>query len=185
MHWLIAECGWKRQPIIVHRCSVQSVSPKGAKLSCLVEQKLSHSRTCSQLFRVHMVFISYFVMIFWHFSAKGLQRAPRFIPSTSRFPWANLLTSKSSSSSPSPGAQSTFRAGEIGRPKRASYDDQCKGAYDREIFEKLDRLCEDCYNLYRKAYISYECRWGNGSLWLVYWSICWRRIKTKNCCCFI
>nr|ANQ38673.1 AtnCHH1 preproprotein [Athanas nitescens] len=42
--------------------------------------------------------------------------------------------------------------------KRAVMDLSCKGIYDRELFKKLDRVCEDCYNIYRKPYIGVECR---------------------------
>nr|ACS35346.1 crustacean hyperglycemic hormone isoform 1 [Rimicaris kairei] len=42
--------------------------------------------------------------------------------------------------------------------KRAVFDQSCKGIYDRELFRKLDRVCEDCYNLYRKPYVGVECR---------------------------
>nr|prf crustacean hyperglycemic hormone [Faxonius limosus] len=38
------------------------------------------------------------------------------------------------------------------------FDQACKGIYDRAIFKKLDRVCEDCYNLYRKPYVATTCR---------------------------
>ena len=48
---------------------------------------------------------------------------------------------------------------DLGRPKRALFDESCKGVYDRHLFSKLDRVCEDCYNLYRTSSVSYECRY--------------------------
>nr|BEG56312.1 crustacean hyperglycaemic hormone isoform 2 [Panulirus japonicus] len=42
--------------------------------------------------------------------------------------------------------------------KRAVFDQSCKGVYDRSLFGKLDRVCDDCYNLYRKHYVSTGCR---------------------------
>nr|QHR84459.1 hyperglycemic hormone A [Panulirus homarus] len=42
--------------------------------------------------------------------------------------------------------------------KRAVFDQSCKGVYDRSLFQKLDRVCDDCYNLYRKSYVSTGCR---------------------------
>ena len=45
-----------------------------------------------------------------------------------------------------------------GLAKRAA-DTSCKGAhYDYGILEKLERVCEDCYNLYRKPSALIECR---------------------------
>nr|P83485.1 RecName: Full=Crustacean hyperglycemic hormone A; Short=CHHA [Cherax destructor] len=38
------------------------------------------------------------------------------------------------------------------------FDQACKGVYDRAIFKKLDRVCDDCYNLYRKPYVAVSCR---------------------------
>ncbi|GAB6022766.1 hypothetical protein CHUAL_006860 [Chamberlinius hualienensis] len=34
----------------------------------------------------------------------------------------------------------------------------CMGKYDRTIFAKLDRVCEDCYNLYREPGLHSDCR---------------------------
>ncbi|KAK7067662.1 hypothetical protein SK128_013474 [Halocaridina rubra] len=42
--------------------------------------------------------------------------------------------------------------------KRAAFDESCKGIYDRELLGMLERVCEDCYNLYRKPYVGVECR---------------------------
>ncbi|GLV40135.1 Ion transport peptide [Carabus blaptoides fortunei] len=42
--------------------------------------------------------------------------------------------------------------------KRSFFDIQCKGVYDKSIFARLDRLCEDCYNLFREPQIHTLCR---------------------------
>nr|QOD39446.1 crustacean hyperglycemic hormone [Lysmata vittata] len=74
------------------------------------------------------------------------------------------LLSSSSSASPSvpsqPSSPLTAALTQRGHslPKRAVLDQSCKGIYDRELFKKLDRVCEDCYNLYRKPYVGIDCR---------------------------
>ncbi|KAK9880478.1 hypothetical protein WA026_011721 [Henosepilachna vigintioctopunctata] len=42
--------------------------------------------------------------------------------------------------------------------KRSFFDIQCKGVYDRSIFARLDRICEDCYNLFREPQVHSLCR---------------------------
>ncbi|XP_018574387.1 ion transport peptide-like isoform X3 [Anoplophora glabripennis] len=42
--------------------------------------------------------------------------------------------------------------------KRSFFDIQCKGVYDKSIFARLDRICEDCYNLFREPSIHSLCR---------------------------
>ncbi|KAJ8958673.1 hypothetical protein NQ318_016398 [Aromia moschata] len=42
--------------------------------------------------------------------------------------------------------------------KRSFFDLQCKGVYDKSIFARLDRICEDCYNLFREPSIHSLCR---------------------------
>ncbi|XP_064085274.1 crustacean hyperglycemic hormones A-like [Macrobrachium nipponense] len=54
--------------------------------------------------------------------------------------------------------------------KRAALDRSCKGVYDRGIFMMLDRVCEDCYNLYRKPYVGLECR-----------KRCYRNVVFRQC----
>nr|ANQ38655.1 CHH1L preproprotein [Glyptonotus antarcticus] len=44
------------------------------------------------------------------------------------------------------------------RSKRALYDSSCKGFYDQDLFHKLERVCDDCYNLYRKSHVVTDCR---------------------------
>ncbi|XP_063614439.1 crustacean hyperglycemic hormones-like [Penaeus indicus] len=34
----------------------------------------------------------------------------------------------------------------------------CTGVYDRELLVRLDRVCEDCYNVYRDLGLAAECR---------------------------
>ncbi|XP_030753911.1 ion transport peptide [Sitophilus oryzae] len=41
--------------------------------------------------------------------------------------------------------------------KRSFFDIQCKGVYDKSIFARLDRICEDCYNLFREPQIHSLC----------------------------
>ncbi|CAH1163333.1 unnamed protein product [Phaedon cochleariae] len=42
--------------------------------------------------------------------------------------------------------------------KRSFFDLQCKGVYDKSIFARLDRICEDCYNLFREPSVHSLCR---------------------------
>lgn len=44
------------------------------------------------------------------------------------------------------------------RDKRNYVDLQCRGMYDQGIFAQLDRICEDCYNLYKDAEVHGFCR---------------------------
>nr|CAD7616762.1 unnamed protein product [Timema genevievae] len=48
----------------------------------------------------------------------------------------------------------------LGHPlsKRSFFDIQCKGVYDKSIFARLDRICEDCYNLFREPQLHSLCR---------------------------
>ena len=53
-------------------------------------------------------------------------------------------------------------AAELGRPsKRAftAYDESCEGVYDKRFLSKLNNVCQDCYNLYRKRSVSIDCRY--------------------------
>ncbi|XP_063614441.1 uncharacterized protein LOC134787591 [Penaeus indicus] len=42
--------------------------------------------------------------------------------------------------------------------KRTVSFSSCTGVYDRELLVSLDRVCEDCYNLYRDVGVAAECR---------------------------
>ncbi|KAG7199547.1 hypothetical protein KM043_014158 [Ampulex compressa] len=42
--------------------------------------------------------------------------------------------------------------------KRSFMELQCKGIYDKSIFARLDRICEDCYNLFREPQLHHLCR---------------------------
>jgi len=42
--------------------------------------------------------------------------------------------------------------------KRSYADLQCRGIYDASIFARLERVCEDCYNLYKDDEILGLCR---------------------------
>jgi len=48
--------------------------------------------------------------------------------------------------------------------KRSFFDIQCKGVYDKTIFARLDRVCEDCYNLFREPQLHSLCRFASPSL---------------------
>ena len=43
--------------------------------------------------------------------------------------------------------------------KRSYADLQCRGIYDASIFARLERVCEDCYNLYKDDEILGLCRY--------------------------
>ncbi|KAK0163657.1 hypothetical protein PV327_007318 [Microctonus hyperodae] len=47
----------------------------------------------------------------------------------------------------------------MGHPlgKRSYIDLGCKGVYDKSIFARLDRVCEDCYNLFREPTLHTLC----------------------------
>lgn len=60
----------------------------------------------------------------------------------------------SSESSPA-----TSLAGAQTANKRSISFDSCTGVYDRELLVRLDRVCEDCYNLYRDTDVAVECRY--------------------------
>ncbi|XP_071519938.1 molt-inhibiting hormone-like [Panulirus ornatus] len=44
--------------------------------------------------------------------------------------------------------------------KRAVFDTACKGLYDRKIWAKLNRACEDCQNVFRTPGLGLDCRKG-------------------------
>ncbi|RXG60941.1 Crustacean hyperglycemic hormone [Armadillidium vulgare] len=44
------------------------------------------------------------------------------------------------------------------KAKREPYDSNCFGPYDRKLSYQLNRVCDDCYNLFRQSYVSTECR---------------------------
>ncbi|XP_068202987.1 crustacean hyperglycemic hormone B-like isoform X4 [Palaemon carinicauda] len=83
-------------------------------------------------------------------SAEGLARIERLLA---------LSSSSSSSSSATPFlASSDLEANDHSVDKRTIMDLNCKGIFDRELLKKLERVCEDCYNIYRKPYVGVECR---------------------------
>ena len=43
--------------------------------------------------------------------------------------------------------------------KRSYFDINCKGLYDKSIFARLDRICQDCYSLYREPELHTLCRY--------------------------
>ena len=43
--------------------------------------------------------------------------------------------------------------------KRSFFDINCKGLYDKSIFARLDRICQDCYSLYREPELHTLCRY--------------------------
>nr|XP_027226808.1 molt-inhibiting hormone-like [Penaeus vannamei] len=66
-------------------------------------------------------------------------------------------------SPPSPSTSSSS-ASALRVAKRDVFDPSCKGIYNRAIWAKLNRACEDCQNLFRDEMGIYEsCRyWGGG-----------------------
>lgn len=56
-----------------------------------------------------------------------------------------------------PGATGLLNAHPLG--KRAFFELQCKGVYDKSIFARLDRICEDCYNLFREPQLHTLCKY--------------------------
>ena len=45
-------------------------------------------------------------------------------------------------------------------PNKRSYADfQCRGIYDPSIFVRLERVCQDCYNLYKDDEVLGHCRY--------------------------
>ena len=44
--------------------------------------------------------------------------------------------------------------------KRSFFDINCRGVYDKSIYARLDRVCQDCYNLYREPELHTLCRYG-------------------------
>ncbi len=44
--------------------------------------------------------------------------------------------------------------------KRDFDDLQCRGMYDRRLLTRLERICEDCYDLYRDPEVHGYCRLG-------------------------
>ncbi|XP_076066843.1 molt-inhibiting hormone-like isoform X1 [Oratosquilla oratoria] len=67
------------------------------------------------------------------------------------------LSDASAAAGPSPGALQAPQP--VGRSlaKRSLFDASCKGSYDRQMYKQLDRVCDDCYNLYRKPHVEFEC----------------------------
>lgn len=44
--------------------------------------------------------------------------------------------------------------------KRSTFFDlNCLGTYNASIFYRLDRICEDCYSLFREPEIHHNCKW--------------------------
>ena len=42
--------------------------------------------------------------------------------------------------------------------RRSFFNLQCKGVYDAAIFMRLDRICDDCYSLFREPQLYNLCR---------------------------
>lgn len=47
---------------------------------------------------------------------------------------------------------------DINRSKKSYVDLRCRGVYDTSIFARLERVCKDCYNLYKDAEVHGLCR---------------------------
>ena len=47
----------------------------------------------------------------------------------------------------------------VGKRSGQSYMElSCDGAYDRQLFSRLERVCDDCYNLYKEPQVHGMCR---------------------------
>ncbi|XP_075981488.1 ion transport peptide isoform X2 [Anticarsia gemmatalis] len=42
--------------------------------------------------------------------------------------------------------------------RRSFFTLECKGVYDAAIFARLDRICDDCFNLFREPQLYTLCR---------------------------
>ncbi|XP_022119612.1 CHH-like protein isoform X2 [Pieris rapae] len=42
--------------------------------------------------------------------------------------------------------------------RRSFFSLECKGVFDAAIFARLDRICDDCYNLFREPQLYTLCR---------------------------
>ncbi|GBN58508.1 Ion transport peptide [Araneus ventricosus] len=49
-------------------------------------------------------------------------------------------------------------ASEQGDSKRSFSDLGCMGVYDKAKFARLDRVCEECYHLFRESVVLTSCR---------------------------
>jgi hypothetical protein len=43
--------------------------------------------------------------------------------------------------------------------KRSFFDIKCRGVYEKSMYATLDRVCQDCYNLYREPELHTLCRY--------------------------
>lgn len=43
--------------------------------------------------------------------------------------------------------------------KRSIFDHSCTGVFDRELIGRLNRVCDDCYNVFRDADVATGCRY--------------------------
>ncbi|XP_027223578.2 crustacean hyperglycemic hormone 6 [Penaeus vannamei] len=42
--------------------------------------------------------------------------------------------------------------------KRSIFDHSCTGVFDRELIGRLNRVCDDCYNVFRDTDVATGCR---------------------------
>nr|CAH0101757.1 unnamed protein product [Daphnia galeata] len=57
-----------------------------------------------------------------------------------------------------PSAVSALSSGHHSMSKRSFFDINCKGLFEKSIFARLDRICQDCYSLYREPELHTLCR---------------------------
>nr|ANQ38660.1 CHH3 preproprotein [Chorismus antarcticus] len=91
----------------------------------------------------------------------------RFVANSEKFTSSEIDDSSSSSSSSfsSPPKESSPAPSFLERlehsiKKRSVQGSSCRGIDSRVLWNKLDRVCGDCYNLYRKAIVAIGCRKG-------------------------
>nr|AAD45234.1 hyperglycemic hormone-like neuropeptide 43-2 [Metapenaeus ensis]AAD45235.1 hyperglycemic hormone-like neuropeptide 43-3 [Metapenaeus ensis]AAD45236.1 hyperglycemic hormone-like neuropeptide 43-4 [Metapenaeus ensis] len=56
----------------------------------------------------------------------------------------------------SPGASSPWVEHRLVR--RSLFDPSCSGVFDRELLGRLNRVCDDCYNVFRDPKVAMECK---------------------------
>ncbi|XP_063614440.1 crustacean hyperglycemic hormones-like [Penaeus indicus] len=93
----------------------------------------------------------------------GLVRSAALVSLLMVFPASVLASGDGNEISPSRRSSSelsptTVLAGAQTVNKRSISFNSCTGVYDRELLTRLDRVCEDCYNLYRNTDVAAECR---------------------------
>nr|ABE02191.1 prepro-crustacean hyperglycemic hormone [Pagurus bernhardus] len=91
-------------------------------------------------------------------SVDGLGRLEKLLASLSGSAGSSDTSALAGPLTPVRSAGSMAFLPEHSMDKRQAFDRSCKGVYDRGLFKKLERVCDDCYNLYRKPYVEVGCK---------------------------